>query len=225
VRDVSQPFTFVNPWGWDVTLTRAKLRIGPVYLNHAVPISQGRSSEGYSGGRYIAEVESQLVVDALSPDPADFDADGEAVVDVARTGEVWLYPDGSDDKTPIVDVAGVASRGGQTIAFAGTIAIDSSWLTPSSPDTPGEEPLASLRQVPDVPVSFETSKGGALVVRVDPTRWFDAVSDFTSLEPNGQDAAGNYKLGAGIASDGTTVAIFRAVHAHQGVYSFEWQAR
>src|SRR6476646_9700920 len=59
-RDASQPFLFVTPTGWVVTLTRARIRVGPLYLNHAVPVSQTRASFGYSGGRYIAQVQGQI---------------------------------------------------------------------------------------------------------------------------------------------------------------------
>ncbi len=218
-------YTFTTPSGWSVTLTRARLRVGPVYVNHAVPISQSRSTGGYSSGRYIAQVLAQVTVDALSPSPVPFGVDGEGVAEVAQTGEVWLLPDGGDDATPILEVAGTATRAETTVPFAGALPIDSSWLTPASPATPGESPLLALRQVTDIPVLFSTQPGGTLVVRVEPARWFDAVSDFSTLAGNGAAADGSFHLGAdGLASDAATVAIFRGFHAHEGAYALQWQA-
>jgi hypothetical protein len=216
---------FVTPSGWSVTLTRARVRVGPLYVNHAVPISQGRATGGYSSGRYLAQVLAQVTVDALSPTPTPFATDGEGVADLAQTGEVWLLPDGGDDETTILDLAGIAARGGVTVPFEGTMAIDASWLAPASPATPGESPILAIRQVTDIPAAFFTQPGGTLVLRVEPARLFDAVSDFSSLAQNGTAASGAFKLGAsGLASDATTVAIFRGLHAHEGVYSFAWQA-
>ncbi len=218
-------YVFSTPSGWSVSLTRATLRVGPVYVNHAVPISQGRATGGYSSGRTIAQVLAQVTVDALSPSPVPFASDGEGVADLAQTGEVWLLPDGGDDSTTILDVAGTATRAGVVVPFAGTLAIDASWLAPASAATPGESPLLAIRQVTDIPATFTTQPGGTLVLRVEPARWFDAVSDFASLSANGAGDGGAFRLGAsGLASDATTVAIFRGLHAHQGVYRLEWQS-
>ena len=217
--------TFVTPSGWSVTLTRAHLRVGPLYVNHAVPISQGRATGGYSSGRYLAQVLSQVTVDALSPSAVPFATDGDGVADLAQTGEVWLLPDGGDDETTILDIAGTATRAGVTVPFDGTLPIDGSWLAPASPATPGESPILAIRQVTDIPAAFYTQPGGTLLLRVEPARLFDAVSDFSSLQQNGAGAGGAFKLGAsGLASDATTVAIFRGLHAHEGVYRFEWQS-
>jgi hypothetical protein len=218
-------YAFVTPSGWSVSLTRARLCVGPVYVNHAVPISQGRATGGYSSGRYIGQVLAQVTVDALSPSPVPFAALGEGVADVAQTGEVWLLPDGGDDATTILDVAGTAARAGVTVPFAGALAIDASWLAPASPATPGESPLLAIRQVTDIPAAFATQPGGTLLLHVEPARLFDAVSDFSTLTANGPGDGGAFALGtAGLASDATTVAIFRGLHAHEGVYRLEWQA-
>src|SRR5690606_20472138 len=37
-----QPLTFTNGRGWSITLTKAQLRIGAVYLNRSVPVSGGQ---------------------------------------------------------------------------------------------------------------------------------------------------------------------------------------
>ncbi len=218
-------YVFMTPSGWRVTLTRARLRVGPIYVNHAVPVSQGRATGGYSSGRYTGQVLAQVTVDTLSAAPTAFAVDGEGVAADAQTGEVWLLPDSADDRAPVLDLEGTASRNGVSVPFAGALAIDASWLAPASAATPGESPLLALRQVTDIPTAFSPKPGGTLVVRVEPARWFDAVSDFSTLTGNGADAAGRFGLGAqGLASDATTVAIFRGLHAHEGVYSFEWQA-
>jgi hypothetical protein len=38
VRDAGAPYTFTNGSGWTITLTKANVTIGPIYLNVVAPL-------------------------------------------------------------------------------------------------------------------------------------------------------------------------------------------
>ena len=87
-----QPLVFSTPlpFGYQVTLTRALLHIGAIYLNQAVPISGGQATSCILPGIYVGQATSSLDVDTLSPTPQPFPSDGVGTSTEALTGEVWL---------------------------------------------------------------------------------------------------------------------------------------
>jgi hypothetical protein len=232
-RDATRPFEVEETDGrgrvWRVTLTRAVIAVGPVYLNDAVQVSQAQETSCFRhGGRYVGEVLSALQVDALSPALTFFPTAGHGVAEQVRSADLWLTgpPDNADGTTPILDVAGVATSALGTYPFEGTIALDRRWLAPANPTTPGQNQLCEIRQATNLPASFRTSYGGGLVVRVDPTHWFDRF-DFSELKPatQGADAgvqATLYRLGTSPDDDATTRILVQNLRARSGVYSFQW---
>lgn len=219
----AEGLSFVNGLGWSIRLTRAKLHIGALYLNRSVPVSGGQERECFLPGVYVAQVAGGLDVDALSPTLQPFSETGNGTADNAVTGEVWLTGgpiDAQDDRTIIADVAGSATRNGESIRFEGTVTIGRNRVVANGdPARPGAQPLCSARIVTPVATSITPTDGGSLVVRVDPRGWFRNVelaelapvtttSDLRRI-PDELEPAPAYNLYVGL-------------RAASGVYRFEW---
>ncbi|HEY3494427.1 MAG TPA: hypothetical protein VGK73_07070 [Polyangiaceae bacterium] len=170
--------------GYSVTLERARIHVGAVYLNRAVPTSgAGLSTTCTLDGIYSAEVPAELEVDALSPEPRAFPAPGRATSDPSLTGEVWLNHGDLDDprsSTVILDVAGSASKDGTVYPFRGKLTIGENRLQPAPPATPGAHPICKERVVTPIAVDVLPAREGHLLLRIDPARMFKNV-DFSEL--------------------------------------------
>ena len=171
--------SFVNGKGWSITLTRATLHIGAVYLNRSVPVSGGQERECILPGVYVAQVLRGTTIDTLSPDLQRFPELGTGTADHAITAEVWLTGNGrrvdleDGPTTTIAEVAGTATRGAESMRFEGTITIGRNRRIPADdPARPGANPICTQRIVNLIPTSITPTDGGALVVRVDPRPWF-----------------------------------------------------
>jgi hypothetical protein len=221
-----QPLAFTNALGYQVTLTRARLHIGGVYLNRSVPSSGAQATSCVLPGIYSGQVTTPLDVDALSPAPQLFPADGEGTADVSQTGEVWLF--GSDvnataDPTVIADVTGTAVQGaGATVAFTGQLTISQNRaVSVGNPALPGSSPLCKQRIVTPIPVDFTLAQGGTLLVRVDPRAWLANV-DFAQIPADPSNPAQRKFLDR---SEGQPdLAFYGGLRAASGTYSFNWQS-
>jgi hypothetical protein len=232
-----QPLTFSSsPVGasgsatqYQVTLTRARLHIGAVYLNRSVPLSGAQAQSCVLNGIYSGQVTSPLDVDLLSPQPQAFSADGEGTADLSQTGEVWLFgtdPFASDDTTVIVDVAGTAAQGATSIAFTGQFTIGAKRLTPpSNPALPGQFPLCKQRIITEqLATPFKLAQGGTLLLRIDPRPWFANV-DFAQLpfmDPANPDPAHRKFYGDGTAGV-PDANFYQDLHTTSN-YAFYWQS-
>lgn len=182
-----EPYTFETSRGYSVTLGRATLHVGAVYLNQSRPASVGSDTSCYLPGVYVAEVTSGLDVDLLSPELQPFPEPGSGITGPALAGEVWLFG-GEDvneitDKTVILDVAGVARKDGADYPFEGEITIsDNRAIPPASPAQPGANPICKQRIVTPIPVDLDLEAGDSLVLRVDPAGLFDRV-EVSDLPP------------------------------------------
>ena len=219
--------SFVNGWGWSITLTRAKLHVGAIYLNRSVPVSGGQERQCFLPGVYVAQVLSGITIDTLSPELQRFPELGSGTADHAITAEVWLMGSGrridaQEDPTVILDVAGTASRGAESMRFEGTLTIGSNRRIPAdAPERPGANPICAQRIVTPIPTSVTPTDGGALVLRVDPRPWFANVelgelapvspeSDLRRI-PDDSDPAPASNLFGGLTS------------ASPVTYRFEWR--
>lgn len=222
-RDASGPLTFTNGRGWTVTLTRAKVHVGAVYLNRSVPVSGGQERECFLPGVYVAQVLRGMDVDVLSSRPTPFPEEGSGTEDVAVTGEVWLTGgrvDALEDRTVIVDVAGTASQGGIAFPFEAALTIGKNRVNASTdPARPGANPLCAERIVTPIPTSVLPRAGGALVLRIDPRGWFANV-DFADV-PRASPSADLRVFPDESIGQGAT-NLYRGVRATTSVYSFEW---
>lgn len=230
-RDVSEPLRFTNDQGWAVTLTEARMALGPVYLNTVPPLEARRwrapsidrllpalgdlliapawadGSDQLGAGRVVAQVTSQVEVDLLSPTPVPFTAGGDGTSDPARSAEVWLY-NRSSLRDAAVRVAGVARKDDVEVPFAGAVVADASLVTSSAP-------LDVARRVRGIPVDITAREGGTLTLRVDPRPWFRGAS-FDALTANPVDAEGRHPF---TPADNVGRAVLNNVRLSRGVYA------
>jgi hypothetical protein len=218
-----QPYTFQNSRGYSVTLTRAVVHVGAVYLNQSRPSSVSSSTSCFLSGIYGAEVTSGLDVDILSPEPQLFPEPGFGTTDRARTGEVWLFG-GSDvnepnDPTVLLDVAGSASKAGAEYPFEGRITISNNRvIAPQSAAQPGSEPICKQRVVTPIPVDLALAPGDALLLRVDPRGMFASV-EFSALEQV-EDDPPLYRF-RDDDGDAPSRSLYAGLRSAQGTYTFE----
>jgi hypothetical protein len=180
--------------GWHVELSRARLHVGAVYLNLAVPISGSQETACILPGIYTAEELAPLDVDVLDPTRQAFPKPATGTNDEARTGEVWLT--GGDvnadaDTTVIADLAGTASNAATTLPFTATITIGTAnrGIPGSDPAQPSQHPICKQRIVSPIAIDLRPHDGGTLVLAIDTRTWFANV-DFNVLVPDGNGGFG-----------------------------------
>ncbi len=204
--------------GYHLTLIRAKLHIGAVYLNRSRPSSGGPEAPCSLPGIYVGQAfggEKGIDLDLLSPMLQPFAIAGEGTADLALTAEVWLS--GGDvhaleDPTPIFDVAGNASQGGQSWPFSATVTIGANRkISTVSAATPGTNPICRQRIVSPILVDFALSNRGTLDLRIDPRGMFHGL-DFAQSPPG--------ELIIPDQAGGIGGALLKGVSANSGVYQF-----
>jgi hypothetical protein len=213
--DAASPLPFTTAIGYQVSLSRARLRIGAVYLNTSNPTSGAGATSCVLPGIYVAEAFGPVSVDLLSPALQPLSALGEGTATLATTAEVWLT--GGDVNAPvdpsvILDVAGTAARGGATYPFQGSVTISNNRAIPvTSPALPGSNPICKQRIVTPIVVALTPTDGGVLTLRIDPRGMFQTV-DFAAAP-------------AGVIPDtnaGPGAALFKGLLSNAGVYQFTW---
>ena len=191
-RDAAQPLTFATDQGWAITLTEARMALGPLYLNTLRPLEGDRRSplrrrvedlllrsawadgESHLGaGRIVAQVTTQSEVDVLDPTLTALPGGGDGINEAASTAEAWFFNRDGALGGAAVRVAGTARKDDQEIPFAGALVIDAAVVS-----TGGS--LDEARKVRGIPAPVTPTEGGALRVRLDPRGWFDG-ADFREL--------------------------------------------
>ena len=218
-----QPLVFATDLGWVVTLRKAILHVGAVYLNRSMPVSGVQNTSCILPDTYIGQVTAGRDVDLLSPELQPFPTMGDgATAPPAIVAQVWLTGtriDRQDDTTPILQVEGVAEKGGDSKPFTGTITIGSNRIQTSADATQaGAAPICKQRIVSPIPVFITLQKTGSLVLRVDPRFLFVNV-DFSALEPFGD--------GFGFTDDVTrkdqpSLNLYNNLRSAGRLYAFEW---
>ena len=219
-----QTYSFQTGRGYGVHLTRARIHMGAVYLNRSVQTSVGDDTSCMLAGTYVAEVTSGLDVDVLSPELQAFPSDGVATSDEAKTGEVWLTGgdvNAENDATVILYVEGSAEKDGVTFPFDGAVTIGSNRALSSSDQAlPGAKPMCKQRIVSPIPVDVRATRGGQLVVRVDPRGIFANVE--CSAMAKSADDPSRYRF-RDDGSDQPSRNLFYGLRAGVGTYSFGWE--
>jgi hypothetical protein len=176
---------FDTDLGWHVVLTKATLHVGALYLSQTLPVSGAQVTSCILPGTYVAQVTTGLDVDLLSATPARFPTAGHGTTLGALTGQVWLAGagdhdvDSPSDTTPILVVAGTATRAGDVRPFSGTITIATNRLSQGG-TVAGSNTLCKQRIVSPIPTRVAVQHQGGLLLRVDPRLLFVNV-DFAML--------------------------------------------
>jgi hypothetical protein len=209
---------FTSGKGYDVTLSRARLFVGAVYLNQTNPADWSLETSCILPGIYSGEVRGSLDIDALSAEPQPFPADGNGTDAPVRAGELWLT-DGDvndrDSKAVVLDVQGVASRGGASWPFTAAFTIGLNRKQPPRDSTlPGSRPICKERIVSPIPTELTLGKGGTLRLVVDPRAWFSTV-EFSELQ-------GTSFIDDSAMAGQPDTALYNGLRAAKGPYTFEW---
>jgi hypothetical protein len=225
-RPETGPLRFTTPLNWAVQLDAAQIYLGPFYFNIAPP-EQGV----YRSGVVTAESLVQVAVDTLDPSPVPVPGgvNGETGTSIgpAVAAELDLFP--PDATLTGVDpdaggptglgsayLAGVASRGGVQLPFAGWIVIDSNLATI-------QNPLSWIQRVNGALCDLNfTTTDSLLTLQVDPTTWFDG-ADFSTLLPNGSPDGGAPDGGPYDWTDVSAfeTAVLNGIQQTTGVYTFQ----
>ena len=178
------PLTFTSPRGFDVTLTRAQLTVGALYLNQQNPQNYSLEEACIQEGIYTGEVRGGLTFDALSPTPQPFPVEGNGTDLPTRAAELWLTGGellADDDKTVLFDLAGVATRGAESFPFEAKFTIGANRLIPPRNSAlPGSNPLCRQRIVSPIAFDATLAEDSMLWLLVDPRAWF-VTADFSEL--------------------------------------------
>jgi hypothetical protein len=221
-----QPYTF-DAGDAHVTLTRAKLHVGALYLTQSVPQSGGGPAPctlpGTQQGAFVGEVRGGGDVDLLDPSAQSLSVTGDGSTVPAATGQVWLMHgdvNAGSDPLAILTVQGTFESAGQAHTFSGAITIDGS-RQPSTTNTalPGAHPICQLRIVSGIPVDVTLAQSGTLVLRIDPRQLFNAVT--LSELP---DCPGGIPADRCFTNDETnqpSTSLFKNLTG-TGPYGFEW---
>lgn len=219
------PLVFTSSLGYRVTLRRAQLFIGALYLNQTVPTSGAQETACIRPGIYVAQITSSLRVDALSPLAQPFPTPGEGIATQAFSGELWLSAgdiNRVDDNTVILDAAGEAERGGNLYPFEAALTIGQNRLIPSAdPAYPSKNPICKQRIVSLIPTDLTPQAEGTLRLRIDPRKWFETV-DFSQV-PKVGDSPLLYRFSNQNDNPADLSLFNNGLRRRVGAYSFSWE--
>lgn len=215
------PLAFTSDLGFHVTLTKATLHVGAVYLVQAAPVSGAQSTSCILPGTFIAQMTTGMDVDLLSSAPQRFPVLGHGTTGDALVGQLWLTGvdiDRTDDVTPILVVEGTAEKDGDRRAFSGRVTIGSNRLVATGAAA-GANPICKQRIV-SVLTAVGVRETGGLLVRID------ARELFTNVDFGGLSSSKDVSVFADAPNkDQPSTNLYANLHAGSGSaspYSFEW---
>jgi len=246
----SGPLTFDTGAGYHVTLTRAKLHIGAVYLNMTKVASGGPLLPCVLPGIYVGEAFGAcdpktnvcgVDVDLLSPTLQPFPIPGQGTANPVIQASIWFTggdinapPDDPISNTVILDVAGTATQGAQSWPFVGTVTIGANRATqPPNAAEPGANPICQKRLI-DPPICLNPIVNDA--GKPDCTAAF-TLSDGGTLDLRADPRAmfdglvfSSLQSPTGTppvftipdTNGGIGEQLYKAVIANSGVYTFTW---
>ena len=230
--DASGALEFTSDEGWDVVLTKATLHVGAVYLDQSQPVSGSQGTTCILPSSYVGQVTPSLSatagldVNLLSATPQPFSVRGQGTtLPEALVGQLWLTGgdvNTVDDATPILVLAGTATKGGASISFSATITIASNRSASDPSGAAGGDPICKERIV-SVPAGLYVETSGGLVVTVDPRQLFLNVN-FSQLT-TGPD--GTYAFSDDPTSSDYTAPsrnLYQNLHSAGSLYTFSWSS-
>ena len=240
-RVAGASYRFQNERGWDVTLTRTIVTLGPLYLNVIPPLRAPTASllryfikpawahgDDHLGiGRVVGEVLAQVTFDALSEEAIAFPRMGSITQEEVRTADVWFLPepgvapDANRLDTVALEVEGTAARNQQTVAFTGRLKLDDSWLASGMAGSRGNQSLLGIRKVRGISAAFFPLEGGSLELIFDVKRLFRG-ADFSGVATSSSDRAGVTALRGGASGDQVMTNLYQGLHDVNGTYAVRW---
>ena len=215
------PLEFDSGAGFHVSLTRAQLHLGAVYLNQGQPTSGAGATSCVLPGIYVAEAFGPLEVDLLTSQRQDFPTAGEGTATQTETAEVWL--NGGDintiaDSTVVLDAAGTATKGASSWPFTAAMTIRANRALPTvNAALPGTNPICHQRIVTPIKAELQPTNNGTLELRIDARPMFSNV-DFSTLMASGSPPV----FVIPDTNGGAGEALYKGVVSSLGVYAFEW---
>jgi hypothetical protein len=215
-----KPYSFATG-GHQVTLTKAVLHVGALYLVESCPTSGAGAEPCTLPATYVGEVRGGGDVDMLDPSLQELHVTGNGTTIPACTGQVWLMHgdvNAASDPLPILTLQGTID-GAQT--FSASIPIDESdQPAPTSSALPGENPICQLRIVTPIPVSITLAQGGTLVLALDPKALFVNANLDELTSPPGCPTDLCFTRNG---NDQPSVNLFLNLRSSGALYRFEWQ--
>jgi hypothetical protein len=226
--DAQPGYAFTSDRGFQVSLDKAVMHIGAMYLDMSLPTSGAAEGKCTLPGTYVGEVRPTegLDVNMLSPEEQLFPITGLGSTIPATVGQVWLSgPDVYDenDQTVVLSIAGTATApsDGKSYPFSGDITIDKSRTVAAVGSAlPGANPICEKRIVTPIRVDVSLTQSGTLILHLDPKALFADV-DFSALAQFSNDPPS-----FGFTSDDSNQAsinLFANLRAAGAVYRFEWR--
>ncbi len=215
-----EPYSFESG-GHRVTLTKASLHVGAMYLVQSCPTSGAGAQPCTLPATYVGEVRGGGDVDLLDPSLQQIHVVGDGTTLPACTGQVWLMHgdvNAASDPVPVLTIEGTLD-GART--FSGAITIDQSRQpAPSTSALPGENPICQLRIVTPIAARVTLGQGGTLVLALDPKALF-VNADLAQLPaPEGCPTDLCF---TNDASNQPSINLFQNLTSAGGLYRFEWQ--
>ncbi len=215
------PLRFTTAFGWSVSLSAAKIDLGPFYFNIAAP-----DPGEFRDGVVIVEALKQVTVDLLDPTLYAVSGGAQGELGTAVAVEIDLLPPDATITDPQVGgAAGIATAylsgvaegpgdAGPVVPFQGWITIDQSLASSSTP-------LPWLQRVNGASCSLDfEGDQQALTLRVDPTTWFDTADFGDLLEPGGVAPTSDGGAYGWVNTSNFHLAVLGQIEAATGVYAF-----
>lgn len=226
---------FTNDRGFAVTLSRATLTLGPLYLDSApsedaLPHSWWRRltplavraahAHGDDEGQLVGEVASQVTVELTRGAPVSFASRGTTVDQPVSSLRLGFAPPSTASPTLLVE-GRARGADGIDVGFRGALVLDDSWRREAQ-----ARGIADPRVVTGLDARMRPTRGGALLLRIDP-RALLAGCDFGQLGANPVDPTDPTRRllaqpTAEAGPDQVMGALFDNLRARTGVYDARW---
>jgi hypothetical protein len=236
---IAGPLEFDNSYGFHVTLIKANLHIGAVYLRQTIPASGSGEAGCLSSAsyEYVGQVLGGVTVDLLSPIAQPFPVAGTGIALPARALEIWLTGgdiNNVDDRTVILDAQGTAvcMAGGRcdtpehparsSYPFVAQVTIARNHLSRTiNPAAPSATPICKMRIVFPIRVDITPAGTGGLFIEVDPRGIFNLV-DFSAVEPD-PDNPGQVRFDDDNPVGPADISLFNGLRSVSDVYRAQWR--
>jgi hypothetical protein len=214
------PMQLTTALGWAVTLEAAKIDLGPFYFDIDPP-----NTSQFRDGVVIVEALAQVTVNVLDPNLYPLSGGAQGELGTAVAAEIDLLPPDPTITDP--DVGGptstssayfrgvaVSADAGLTVPFEGWITIDQSLASSSTP-------LPWLQRVNGALCDLDFSGDQqSLVLRVDPSSWFDTADFSDLLQPGGVSPTSDGGPYGWETTSNFQLAVLGQIQATTGVYTF-----